>query len=129
MYRRPSSVSKVSRISRESLLPILNLNAFICPYFLHFRYWLTSVTWVWCLEPKQPISRHFPECAFRDKFRQILFLYWAGWQGAASVTFPGLNAEEKFTDLTILSFLQLSIISVIFHGHGQSGILQTPSNV
>ena len=29
IYRRPSSVSKVSRISRESLWPILNLNAFI----------------------------------------------------------------------------------------------------
>ena len=25
---------------------------------------------------KQPISEHFPRCALRDKFRQILFLYW-----------------------------------------------------
>ena len=40
-----------------------------------------------------------------------------------------MNAEEQFTDLTISSFLKLSIISFIFHGHGQSGILQTPSNV
>ena len=45
------------------------------------------------------------------------------------MAFPGLNAEEKFTDLMISSFLKLSIISIIFHGHRQSGILLTPSNV
>ena len=45
------------------------------------------------------------------------------------MAFPGLNAEEKFTDLMISSFLKLSIISIIFHGHRQSGILQSPSNI
>ena len=41
------------------------------------------------------------------------------------MTFPGLNTGEKFTHLTISSFLSLSII---LHGYRQSGILQTPSN-
>ena len=42
----PFSVLKVSGLSRESLdlLAILNLYAFICPYFIHFCYWLTSAS-------------------------------------------------------------------------------------
>ena len=31
---------------------------------------------IWCREPKQPISKNFPKYSLRDKFRQILFLYW-----------------------------------------------------
>ena len=63
---------------------------------------------IWCREPKQPISKNFPKYSLRDKFRQILFLYWGYLESGktrSGIDISGIEHRRKIYTFDDFKFL------------------------